>query len=67
MDRGAWWAIDYAVTKSQTGLSDQHFIYNKLFGNAGDPGSIPGQERSAGDGIDYPVQCSWAQLVKNPL
>ena len=37
--------------------------------NAGDPGSIPGSGRSAGEGIDYPPQCSWAslvaQLVKN--
>ena len=36
----------------------RHFIYNKLFGNAGDPSSIPGQGRSAGEGIDYPVQYS---------
>ena len=38
--------------------------------NAGDPGSIPGLGRSAGDGIGYPLQYSWvslvAQLVKNP-
>ena len=37
--------------------------------NAGVPGSIPGLERSAGEGIDYPLQYSWAslvaQLVKN--
>ena len=37
--------------------------------NAGDPGSIPGLERSAGEGIGYPLQHSWAslvvQLVKN--
>ena len=37
--------------------------------NAGDPGSIPGSERSAGEGIGYPVQYSWtslvAQMVKN--
>ena len=37
--------------------------------NAGDPGLIPGSERSAGGGIGYPLQCSWAsleaQLVKN--
>ena len=37
--------------------------------NAGDPGSIPGSGRSAGEGIGYPWQCSWAslmaQLVKN--
>ena len=39
-------------------------------GNAGDPGSIPGWRRSAGEGIGYPLQYSWAslvtQLVKNP-
>ena len=38
-------------------------------GNAGDPGSIPGSERSAGEGIGYLLQYSWAsfmaQLVKN--
>ena len=37
--------------------------------NAGDPGSIPGSGRSAGNGIGYPLQYSWAslvaQLVKN--
>ena len=38
--------------------------------NAGDPGSISGSGRSAGEGIGYPLQYSWAslvaQLVKNP-
>ena len=37
--------------------------------NAGDPGWIPGLGRSAGEGIGYPLQYSWAslvaQLVKN--
>ena len=37
--------------------------------NAGDPGLIPGSGRSAGVGIGYPLQYSWAslvaQLVKN--
>ena len=36
---------------------------------AGDPSSIPGSGRSAGEGIGYPLQYSWAslvaQLVKN--
>ena len=36
---------------------------------AGDPGSILVLERSAGEGIGYPLQYSWAslvaQLVKN--
>ena len=38
--------------------------------HAGDPGLIPGLGRSAGEGIGYPLQYSWAslvtQLVKNP-
>ena len=37
--------------------------------NAGDPGLIPGSGRPPGEGIDYPLQYSWAslvaQLVKN--
>ena len=38
--------------------------------NAGDLGLIPGLGRSAGEGIGYPLQYSWAsfvaQLGKNP-
>ena len=38
--------------------------------NAGDSGWITGLGRSAGEGINYPLQYSWtslvAQLVKNP-
>ena len=38
--------------------------------NAEDPGSSPGSGRSAGEGIGYPLQYSWAslvaQLVQNP-
>ena len=38
--------------------------------NAGDPSYIPRSGRSAGEGIGYPLQYSWAslvaQLVKNP-
>ena len=38
--------------------------------NAGDSGSVPGLGSSAGEGIGYPLQYSWAslvaQLVKNP-
>ena len=37
--------------------------------NSGDPRSIPGSERSTGEGIGYPLQYSWAsfvaQLIKN--
>ena len=38
--------------------------------NAGDPGLIPRLGRPLGEGIGYPLQCSWvsmvAQTVKNP-
>ena len=38
--------------------------------NTGAPSLIPGSGRSSGEGIGYPLQCSWAslvaQLVKNP-
>ena len=48
----------------------QHSSVGREFAcNAGDPSSIPGSGRSAGDGISYPLQYSWAslvaQLVKN--
>ena len=52
------------------GFSDSS-VGKKLASNAGDPGSIPGSGRSAGEGIGYPLQYSWAslvaQLVNNPL
>ena len=35
--------------------------------NAGDPSSIPGLGTSAGKGIGYPPQCSWASLVAQPV
>ena len=35
--------------------------------NAGDPGSITGSERSPGEGIGHPLQCSWASLVAHML
>ena len=31
--------------------------------NTGDPGLIPGSGSSPGEGIGYPVQCSWVSLV----
>ena len=35
--------------------------------NAGDPSSIPGLERSPGEGIGYPLQYSWASLVAHSV
>ena len=48
----------------------QQFPQLRNPGNARVSGSIPGLERSSGEGIGYPLQYSWAslvaQLVKNP-
>ena len=45
-------------------------VSKELACNAGDPGLIPGSEKSPAEGIGYPLQYSWAslvaQLVKNP-
>ena len=56
-------------------ISDVYVFPNSSVGkesacNTGDPDLIPGSGRSAGEGIGYPLQYSWAslvaQLVKNP-
>ena len=33
----------------------------------GDPGSIPGSERSTAEGIGYPLQNSWVSLEAQPI
>ena len=40
-----------------------HFCTKESTCNAGDPGSIPGSGRSAGEGKGYSLQNSWASLV----
>ena len=52
-------------------LSPHSSVLKESTCKAGDPSSIPGSGRkSAGEGIGYPLQYSWAslvaQLVKNP-
>ena len=51
-------------------LNDMVAQLVKSLRNAGDPGSIPGSGKSAGEAIGYPLPYSWAslvaQLVKNP-
>ena len=74
-----WVAVSYYRGSSQ--LRDQIHVSYVFWGfpdssvgkesacNAGDPGSIPGSGRFAGEGIGYPLQHSRAsfvaQLVKN--
>ena len=44
-------------------LSSESSVGKESTCNAGDPGLIPGLERSAGEGIRYPLQYSWASLM----
>ena len=43
--------------------SDSSVGKKKSIYSAGDPGLIPGSGRSPAEGIDYPLQYSWASLV----
>ena len=67
--RGNILSSDNSIYKNlRCGFPDSSVSKESTY-NAGDPGSIPGSGRS-GEGIGYPLQCSWAslvaQLVKNP-
>ena len=60
------------VSKLITSLKEKPVNYSaghEFTCKAGDPGSIPGSERSTGEGIGYRLLYSWAslvaQLVKN--
>ena len=59
----------YTVLHIFMGFPDSSFGKESTC-NAGDPSSIPGSGRSAGEGTGYPLEYSWAslvaQLVKNP-
>ena len=59
---------DYCLTYNSMGFPHSQ-VGKESTCNAGDPSSIPGSGRSAGERIGYPLQYSWAslmaQLVKN--
>ena len=68
----AWripWTTVHGVVKSRTRLSDFHFegfldssVGKESAYNEGNLGLIPALGRSAGEGIGYPLQYSWASL-----
>ena len=73
MDRGAWWAIVYGITKSWTWLSNIQYLsasqvalmVKNSLANAGDVrdvGLIPGSERSPGGGHANPLQYSFWRI-----
>ena len=59
----------FTILKEEKGFPDSS-VGKESTCNAGDPRLIPGLGRSPGEGIGYPLQCSWAslvaQLVKSP-
>ena len=65
--RSYWIRIDHK-SSGEWGFCDSS-VGKESACNAGDPDLIPGSGRSAGEGIGYPLQYSWAslvaQLVKN--
>ena len=64
-----WFEIPFLQLNISLGFHDSS-VGKESACNAGNPGLIPGLGRSAGKGIGYPLQYSWAslvaQLVKNP-
>ena len=60
----------FAIMHRDSGFPDSS-VGKEFAYYAEDSSSIPGLGRSAGEGIGYPLQYSWAslvaQLVKNPL
>ena len=61
---------EYLITPSHKEGFPDSSVSKESACNAGDPASIPVSGRSTGEGVDYPLQYSWAslvaQLVKNP-
>ena len=56
---GSWVELGFSVG---VGFSDSS-VGKESACSAGDHSSIPGSGRSAGEGIGYPLQYSWASLV----
>ena len=55
---------DFLTASSQTAVGFPDYSVGKESAyKAGDPGLIPGSGQSAGEGIAYPLQYSWASLV----
>ena len=55
--------VDYKIHLGRVwGFSDRS-VGEESTCSAGDPSLIPGSEKSAGEGIGYPLQYSWASLV----
>ena len=74
-----WWMKSYTLLLEVTDIAAVQYLIKgfpdssvgkESACNAGGPGLIPGLGRSAGEGIGYRLQYSWAslvaQLVKNP-
>ena len=52
----------FLLAKEKQGFPDSS-VGEESACNAGDPSSLPGSGKFAGEGIGYPLQYSWASLV----
>ena len=60
------WTLSLKLLLLTSGFMTQASLVAQLVKNpptAGDPGSIPRLSKSPGEGVDYPLQYSWASLV----
>ena len=55
--------MPFPVHQAQQAFLIAHLVKKKLACIAEDFSSIPGSGRSAGEGIGYPLQYSWASLL----
>ena len=60
---GLWKTLYGHWTQESTLGFPNSSVGKESTGNAGDPGLIPESGKSAGEGIGYPLQYSWASLV----
>ena len=73
MDRGAWQATVHGAAKSQTQLSNFHFLFGFPGGSGGkesackvgDPDSVPGSGRFSGAGMKW--QLLQYSCLENPM
>ena len=63
MNIGALWVTGHRLAESDMTDLPGSSVGKESACNAGDPSLIPGSGRSAGEGIGYPFQYSWASLV----
>ena len=61
-DMNEWLTLSFLIKLVLVWSFHHSSVGKESASNSGDPGLIPGSGRSAGEGIGYPLQYSWASL-----